>query len=134
VPPPAVDVSTQQAYGGPEHHLGLRLGVQDRREITDRFEWRRQVRVPIPDVRRARFCCFENPAAYGFTLSLIVGEDSLPDCLEVTARTEDGLIMGLSHKSHPVHGVQFHPESIESENGHDLLKNFVDIAGGFTLK
>ncbi len=60
--------------------------------------------------------------------SLIVERDSLPDCLEITAETEDGLIMGLSHKSHPVHGVQFHPESIESENGHDLLRNFVDIA------
>jgi len=66
--------------------------------------------------------------------SLIVERDSLPDCLEITATTEDGLIMGLSHKSHPVHGVQFHPESIESENGHDLLKNFVDIAGRFTRK
>ncbi|VAX08619.1 Anthranilate synthase, amidotransferase component [hydrothermal vent metagenome] len=60
--------------------------------------------------------------------SLIVEQVSLPDCLEITATTDDGLIMGLSHKSHPVHGVQFHPESIESENGHALLKNFVELA------
>ncbi len=63
--------------------------------------------------------------------SLIVARDSLPACLRVTAETEDGLIMGLAHESHPVHGVQFHPESIESEYGHDLLRNFVEIANEF---
>jgi anthranilate synthase component II len=61
--------------------------------------------------------------------SLIVERKSLPDCLEVTAHTNDGLIMGLAHKSHPVHGVQFHPESIASEHGHALLANFLDLAG-----
>ena len=63
--------------------------------------------------------------------SLIVERDSLPDCLQITAETEDGLIMGLSHKTHPVHGVQFHPESIESQHGHDLLRNFIEIARDF---
>jgi anthranilate synthase component 2 len=61
--------------------------------------------------------------------SLIVERKSLPDCLEVTAETSDGIIMGLMHKTHPVHGVQFHPESIASEQGHALLANFLDIAG-----
>jgi anthranilate synthase component II len=61
--------------------------------------------------------------------SLIVERASLPDCLEVTAETSDGLIMGLAHKTHPVHGVQFHPESIASEQGHALLANFLTIAG-----
>ena len=61
--------------------------------------------------------------------SLIVERSSLPDCLEVTAETEDGLIMGLQHKTHPVHGVQFHPESIASEYGHVLLANFLELAG-----
>jgi len=60
--------------------------------------------------------------------SLTVAEESLPDCLEITARSEDGVIQGLSHKTLPIHGVQFHPESIASENGHALLKNFLDIA------
>lgn len=64
--------------------------------------------------------------------SLIVEKDTLPDCLEITAETTDGLIMGLMHKTHPVHGVQFHPESIASEHGHQLLKNFLDIAAAFT--
>ncbi len=60
--------------------------------------------------------------------SLTVEPASLPDCLEVTAKTEGGVIMGLAHKTHPVHGVQFHPESIASEHGHALLKNFLDLA------
>lgn len=58
--------------------------------------------------------------------SLIVDRGSLPECLEVTAVTaDDGLIMGLSHKTHNTHGVQFHPESIASEQGHALIKNFL---------
>jgi anthranilate synthase component 2 len=58
-----------------------------------------------------------------------VERKSLPDCLDITAETDDGIIMGLMHKSHPVHGVQFHPESIASEQGHALLANFLTIAG-----
>ncbi len=60
--------------------------------------------------------------------SLIVDEATLPADLEVTARSEDGTIMGLSHRTHPVHGLQFHPESIASENGRVILKNFLDLA------
>ena len=57
--------------------------------------------------------------------SLIVERDTLPACLAVTAETKDGIIMGLQHKTLPLHGVQFHPESIASEHGHALLKNFL---------
>ncbi|MFV1440601.1 aminodeoxychorismate/anthranilate synthase component II [Phaeobacter sp. JH18-32] len=59
--------------------------------------------------------------------SLVVERDSLPDSLEITAELEDGTIMGLQHKTLPIHGVQFHPESIASEHGHALLKNFLDV-------
>jgi len=59
--------------------------------------------------------------------SLVVERASLPDDLTVTADTEDGLIMGLSHRRLPVHGVQFHPERIASDHGHLMLKNFLDI-------
>ncbi len=58
--------------------------------------------------------------------SLVVDRDSLPDSLTVTAELEDGTIMGLQHRTLPIHGVQFHPESIASEHGHALLKNFLD--------
>jgi len=58
--------------------------------------------------------------------SLIVERDSLPAELEVTAETSDKLIMGLQHKTLPIHGVQFHPESIASEHGHTILKNFLN--------
>ena len=61
--------------------------------------------------------------------SLIIERASLPADLEVTAETSDSIIMGLQHKTHPVHGVQFHPESIASEHGHDLLANFLKLAG-----
>lgn len=60
--------------------------------------------------------------------SLVVERDSLPDCLEVTAALADGTIMGLAHRTLPVHGVQFHPESIRSEHGHKMLKTFLDMA------
>jgi len=66
--------------------------------------------------------------------SLIVQEDTLPEVLEVTASTEDGLIMGMQHRTLPVHGVQFHPESIASENGHALLQNFLNLARDFNGK
>ncbi len=59
--------------------------------------------------------------------SLIAEESSLPSCLEITARTPDGVLMGLAHRTHPVVGVQFHPESIETEHGHRLLRNFLDM-------
>ncbi len=61
--------------------------------------------------------------------SLIVDRATLPDCLEITAETSDGLIMGMQHRQYPLHGVQFHPESIASEHGHRLLGNFLRIAG-----
>ncbi len=60
--------------------------------------------------------------------SLVVERASMPRELEVTAETDDGLVMGLAHATLPVHGVQFHPESIASEHGHLLLKNFLEIA------
>jgi anthranilate synthase component 2 len=63
--------------------------------------------------------------------SLTIAPESVPQGLEVTATTDDGVIMGVMHRRHPVHGVQFHPESIASENGHALLRNFLALADDF---
>jgi anthranilate synthase component II len=60
--------------------------------------------------------------------SLVVARDTLPDALHITAESEDGLVMAMSHRSHPTHSVQFHPESIASEHGHMILRNFLDLA------
>ena len=61
--------------------------------------------------------------------SLMLEPATLPECLEVTARTEDGVIMGVAHRELPLFGVQFHPESIASEHGHDVLANFLRLTG-----
>ena len=66
--------------------------------------------------------------------SLVVERSTLPDDLMVTAETDDRLVMGLSHKSLPVHGVQFHPESIASEHGKTILKNFLDLASAWNTQ
>jgi anthranilate synthase component 2 len=61
--------------------------------------------------------------------SLVIDPPSLPDCLEVAAQTDDGIIMAVSHKRRPIYGVQFHPESIATAHGHKLLGNFLKTAG-----
>ena len=66
--------------------------------------------------------------------SLVVKRDTLPTTLEITATSDDGLIMGMQHKVYPSHGVQFHPESIASENGHALLQNFLNITRDHNLR
>jgi anthranilate synthase component II len=57
--------------------------------------------------------------------SLTIAPESVPDCLEINAQSDDGVIMGVRHRELPIHGVQFHPESIESEHGHAMLRNFL---------
>ena len=73
------------------------------------------------------FAGLSSPFAATRYHSLVVERASLPDCLEVTAELEDGTIMGLQHRELPLHGVQFHPESIRSEHGHQMLQNFLNV-------
>jgi anthranilate synthase component II len=63
--------------------------------------------------------------------SLVIERARAPEALEITAESDDGLIMAVAHREHPVHGVQFHPESIASEHGRTILRNFLDIARAF---
>jgi len=83
---------------------------------------------PIHHEGRSVFAGLPNPFTGTRYHSLAVDRATLPDVLEVTACTEDGEIMGLAHRTRPVHGVQFHPESIATEGGHQLLANFLDLA------
>lgn len=83
---------------------------------------------PIEHDGRSVFAGLPSPFTATRYHSLAVRRETLPDVLEVTASTADGEIMGLAHRTRPIHGVQFHPESIATEHGHDLLANFLDLA------
>lgn len=83
---------------------------------------------PIEHEGRSVFRGLPSPFTATRYHSLAVKRETLPEVLEVTAWTADGEIMGLSHRTRPIHGVQFHPESIATEHGHDLLANFLDLA------
>jgi len=97
----------------------------------------RIARAPLPmhgklsRIRHTGEGVFRNiPNAFEATRyhSLTVDPQTVPNCLAVTATTSDGVIMGIMHREYPVHGVQFHPESIASEHGHALLRNFLTLA------
>lgn len=77
---------------------------------------------------RGVFAGLPNPFTATRYHSLIVRRETLPDCLEITAETSKGEIMGIRHKEYPVEGVQFHPESIITDHGHQMLRNFLSIA------
>ncbi|MEC8851762.1 MAG: aminodeoxychorismate/anthranilate synthase component II [Pseudomonadota bacterium] len=114
--------------------LGVCLGHQT---IGQAFGGR-VVRAPVPmhgkisAMRHDGAGVFEgltNPFEATRYHSLMIARDSVPATLTVTAETDDGLVMGLRHNTLPIHGVQFHPESIASQNGHRLLANFLALAG-----
>jgi anthranilate synthase component 2 len=83
---------------------------------------------PIEHEGRSVFKGLPSPFTATRYHSLAVRRETLPDVLEITAWTADGEIMGLAHRTRPIHGVQFHPESIATEHGHDLLASFLDLA------
>ena len=82
---------------------------------------------PILHEGQSVFKGLENPFTATRYHSLIVKRETLPDCLQITAETAEGEIMGLQHQEHPVHGVQFHPESILTEGGMKMLENFLSF-------
>ena len=84
---------------------------------------------PIHHAGKGVFAGLKTPFTATRYHSLCIEKETAPDVLEVTAWTEDGEIMGVQHRTRPIHGVQFHPESIATECGHELLANFLDIAG-----
>lgn len=86
---------------------------------------------PINHTGKGIFTAIETPFEATRYHSLCVSEQDMPDCLEITAQTSDGVVMGLQHQQNPTVGVQFHPESIASEHGHELLQNFLTLAQNF---
>ncbi|MES2860006.1 MAG: aminodeoxychorismate/anthranilate synthase component II [Pseudomonadota bacterium] len=84
---------------------------------------------PITHDNRGLFAGLPSPFTATRYHSLAVARATLPNSLDVTAWTDDGEIMGVQHHERPIHGVQFHPESIATEHGHALLANFLDLAG-----
>jgi anthranilate synthase component 2 len=80
---------------------------------------------PVQHANTGIFSGLPNPFTATRYHSLAIRRETIPDCLEITAWTEDGEIMGVRHKAHAIQGVQFHPESIMTEHGHAMLKNFL---------
>jgi anthranilate synthase component 2 len=123
---------------GPVPILGVCLGHQAIGQVFGG----RVVRAPQPmhgktspmrHTGEGVFAGLPNPLVATRYHSLVVERDSLPASLTVTAESEDGLIMGLRHRDRPIHGVQFHPESIASVGGHELLANFLRLAAAESI-
>ena len=121
-----------RAFAGRRPVLGVCLGLQCIGELYGG----RVVRAPhvmhgkTSEIRHngaGVFAGLPSPLTATRYHSLVVERDSVPAVLEVTAESEDGLVMGLRHRDHPIEGVQFHPESILTEAGHDLLRNFLAV-------
>ncbi|WP_018605681.1 anthranilate synthase component II [Uliginosibacterium gangwonense] len=127
-----ISVAAIQHFAGKLPILGVCLGHQS---IGAAFggkiiHAKRQMHGKISPIHHADVGVFKGlPNPFNATRyhSLAIERESLPDCLEITAWTEDGEIMGVRHKSLQIEGVQFHPESIMTEGGHRLLKNFLDV-------
>lgn len=134
--PDSAGISLDMVHACAERELPL-LGVCLGHEAIGQAMGGKVVRAPEPMHGKLSaikhngsgvFADLESPFRSTRYHSLVIERDSMPDCLEISAETDDGVIMGLAHRSLPLHGVQFHPESIASENGHKLLKNFLSLS------
>jgi anthranilate synthase component 2 len=126
-----ISVPLIQAMAGKVPLLGVCLGHQSiGQAFGGRIVHAKQLMhgktSPIHHADKGVFRGLPNPFTATRYHSLVIERESLPDCLEITAWTDDGEIMGVRHKTLAVEGVQFHPESVLTEHGHALLKNFLD--------
>jgi anthranilate synthase/aminodeoxychorismate synthase-like glutamine amidotransferase len=127
-----VSCAVIEAFGATTPILGVCLGHQSIGQVyggdvvrADRLMHGKT--SPIHHKGTSVFHDLSNPFEATRYHSLIVKRETLPDCLDITAWTEEGEIMGLCHKEYPVHGVQFHPESILTQEGKQLLQNFLEL-------
>jgi anthranilate synthase component 2 len=125
-----ISVAAIQEFAGRIPLLGVCLGHQSigyafGGEIVHAKTMMHGKLSPVHHAGLGVFAGLPNPLTATRYHSLAIRRDTLPDCLEITAWTDDGEIMGVRHRSLAVEGVQFHPESIMTERGHDLLRNFL---------
>ncbi len=121
-----------KAFSGKLPILGVCLGHQCiahsfNAEVEVNYRMMHGKTSPVKHDGQDLFNGLPNPFTATRYHSLVVNRDSLPECLEITAETEEGEIMGLRHREHPIWGVQFHPESILTEHGKELLANFLKL-------
>jgi anthranilate synthase/aminodeoxychorismate synthase-like glutamine amidotransferase len=119
-------------FGGRIPVLGVCLGLQCightfGAEVVVNYRMMHGKTSPIKHNGKALFAGLPNPFLATRYHSLVIQRDTLPDCLEITAETEEGEVMGVRHKTLPIWGVQFHPESILTEHGRLILQNFLKL-------
>ena len=125
-----ISVAAMRHFAGKLPIMGVCLGHQTIGEAFGGRIVRAQTLMhgkvsPVLHHGRGMFAGLPNPVTCTRYHSLVIERTSLPDCLEVTAWTEDGEIMGVRHKDFAIEGVQFHPEALLTEHGHDMLNNFL---------
>ena len=131
-----ISVAAMQHFVGKLPIMGICLGHQTIGEAfggnTVRAKTLMHGKVsPVHHLNRGMFAGLPDPVTCTRYHSLVIDRATLPDCLDITAWTEDGEIMGVRHKTLAVEGVQFHPEALLTEHGHDMLNNFLKEFAGF---
>jgi len=128
-----VSLSVVEHFAGKIPILGVCLGHQSIGQVYGGDVVRAKKLMhgktsPVHHTGKSLFKGIASPVTTTRYHSLVVKRETLPECLEITAETEDGVIMGFQHREHCVHGVQFHPESILTQHGKTMLQNFLDLA------
>ncbi|OSI12489.1 aminodeoxychorismate/anthranilate synthase component II [Neisseria canis] len=126
-----ISVAAMQHFAGKLPIMGICLGHQTIGEAFGGNIVRAKTLMhgkvsPVKHIGEGMFHKLPNPVTCTRYHSLVIDRDTLPDCLEITAWTDDGEIMGVRHKTLPIEGVQFHPEGLLTEHGHDMLNNFLE--------
>lgn len=131
-----ISVPAMQHFAGKLPIMGVCLGHQSIGEAFGGRVIRAKTLMhgkvsPVFHTNSGMFRNLPDPVTCTRYHSLVIERETLPDCLEITAWTEDGEIMGVRHKTLPIEGVQFHPEALLTEHGHDMFANFLQEFGGF---
>ncbi|WP_373823849.1 aminodeoxychorismate/anthranilate synthase component II [Neisseria dentiae] len=131
-----ISVAAMQHFAGKLPVMGICLGHQTIGEAFGGNIVRAKTMMhgkvsPVHHLNKGMFRNLPNPVTCTRYHSLVIDRPTLPSCLEITAWTDDGEIMGVRHKTLPIEGVQFHPEALLTEHGHEMLANFLKEFAGF---